>query len=195
MAKLKSTTERGRFKQEIHAALYKSKDIKELLLGDTSAQNASKVKEGFRDHVKSHLFIDDTIIDTSSFIYYDVRMPRLESNIKHCQVVLYAICHRDILDNYEKEGYYGNRADILSQMIEDCLINNEGVLVHGKKGASRSAYLVKYFLMLYNDYKSKEAEEFIKNKRPIAFPSYKNISKYEKIIIPHKKLFKQYFNS
>lgn len=127
MAKIKFTAERGRFKKEIHAALYKSTDIKELLLGDTSVQSASKVKAGFKDHVKSHLFIDDTIQDTSSYIYYDVRMPRLESNIKHCQVVLYAICHRDILDNYEKEGYFGNRADILSQMIEDCLINDKEV--------------------------------------------------------------------
>mgnify|MGYP000187812049 CR=1 FL=1 len=127
MAKLKTTAERGRFKQEIHAALYKSKDIKELLLGNIFTLNASKIKEGFREHVKSHLFIDDTITETSSFIYYDIRMPRLEPNIKYCQVILYAICHRDILDNYEKEGYYGNRADILSQMVENCLINDKEI--------------------------------------------------------------------
>lgn len=127
MAKLKTTAERGRFKQEIHAALYKSKDIKELLLGNIFTLNASKIKEEFREHVKSHLFIDDTITETSSFIYYDIRMPRLEPNIKYCQVILYAICHRDILDNYEKEGYYGNRADILSQMVENCLINDKEI--------------------------------------------------------------------
>lgn len=40
MAKIKFTAERGRFKKEIHAALYKSTDIKELLLGDTSVQSA-----------------------------------------------------------------------------------------------------------------------------------------------------------
>lgn len=54
-------------------------------------------------------------------------MPNLEANIKNCQVVLYAVCHRDILDTYTHEGYYGNRADVLSQMIEDCLINDEEV--------------------------------------------------------------------
>ena len=127
MAKLKTTAERGRFKQEIHAALYKSKDKKELLLGNIFTLKASKIKEEFREHVKSHLFIDDTITETSSFIYYDIRMPRLEPNIKYCQVILYAICHRDILDNYEKEGYYGNRADILSQMVENCLINDKEI--------------------------------------------------------------------
>lgn len=37
---------------------------------------------------------------------------------------MYAICHRDILENYSKDGYFGNRADILSQMIEDALLND-----------------------------------------------------------------------
>lgn len=128
MAKVKKdTAERGIFKENIHAALYKSADIKELLLGDLAGEKTSQIMKEFRDHVKSHLFIDDTIEATGSFIYYDVIMPSLRTNTKTCQVTLYAICHRDILDDYSKEGYHGNRADILSQMIEDVLINNEEV--------------------------------------------------------------------
>lgn len=123
----KSTAERGKFKQEITSALYKSADIRDLLLGDTSSMSTSDKQKSFKKHVKSHLFIDDTIEETDSFIFYDVRLPDLAENIKDCQVVLYAICHRDILDNYVKDGYFGNRADILSQMIEDCLINDEEV--------------------------------------------------------------------
>jgi len=123
----KSTAERGKFKQEITSALYKSADIRDLLLGDTSGMSTSDKQKSFRKHVKSHLFIDDTIEETDSFIFYDVRLPDLAAQIKDCQVVLYAICHRDILDDYVKEGYFGNRADILSQMIEDCLINDEEV--------------------------------------------------------------------
>lgn len=123
----KSTAERGKFKQEITSALYKSADIRELLLGDTSGMSTSDKQKSFRKHVKSHLFIDDTIEETDSFIFYDVRLPDLAAQIKDCQVILYAICHRDILDDYVKEGYFGNRADILSQMIEDCLINDEEV--------------------------------------------------------------------
>lgn len=123
----KSTAERGKFKQEITSALYKSVDIRDLLLGDTSGMSTSDKQKSFRKHVKSHLFIDDTIEETDSFIFYDVRLPDLAAQIKDCQVVLYAICHRDILDDYVKEGYFGNRADILSQMIEDCLINDEEV--------------------------------------------------------------------
>lgn len=128
MAKVKKdTAERGLFKENIHAALYKSADIKELLLGDLTGKKTSEIMKEFRDHVKSHLFIDDTILETASFIYYDVIMPSLRTNTKTCQVTLYAICHRDLLDNYTKDGYHGNRADILSQMIEDALINNEEV--------------------------------------------------------------------
>lgn len=123
----KTTAERGKFKQEITSALYKSADIRDLLLGDTSGMSISDKQKSFRKHVKSHLFIDDTIEETDSFIFYDVRLPELAAQIKDCQVVLYAICHRDILDDYVKEGYFGNRADILSQMIEDCLINDEEV--------------------------------------------------------------------
>lgn len=127
MGSKKTTSERGKFKNEIHTALYKSDEIKDLLLGDISGKSASEVRKLFKEHVKSHLFIDDTIQETDSFIFYDVRLPNLSPNIKTCQVMLYAICHRDILDNYSKDGYYGNRADILSQMIEDCLINDEEV--------------------------------------------------------------------
>lgn len=124
MAKVKKdTAERGTFKENIHAALYKSADIKELLLGDLAGKKTSQIMKEFREHVKSHLFVDDTIEATGSFIYYDVIMPSLRTNTKYCQVTLYAICHRDILDDYAKEGYHGNRADILSQMIEDVLIN------------------------------------------------------------------------
>ena len=123
----KTTAERGKFKQEITSALYKSADIRDLLLGDTSGMSTSDKQKSFRKHVKSHLFIDDTIEETDSFIFYDVRLPDLATQIKDCQVILYAICHRDILDDYVKEGYFGNRADILSQMIEDCLINDEEV--------------------------------------------------------------------
>lgn len=123
----KTTAERGKFKQDITSALYKSADIRDLLLGDTSGMSTSDKQKSFRKHVKSHLFIDDTIEETDSFIFYDVRLPDLAAQIKDCQVVLYAICHRDILDDYVKEGYFGNRADILSQMIEDCLINDEEV--------------------------------------------------------------------
>ena len=127
MAKKKTTAERGKFKIEISGALYKNKDIRELLLGDTSGMSAAQIRTAFREQVKSHLFIDDTITDAKTFIFYDVRFPFMRAQTKNCQVVMYAMCHRDILDTYSKDGYYGDRIDILSQMIEDTLINDENV--------------------------------------------------------------------
>lgn len=127
MAKKKTTHECGKFKNEINTALYNDATIREFLFGDTSGFTNSELIKLFRDHVKSHLFIDDTIEETDTFIFYDITMPQLHENVKNCQVILYAICHRDVLDDYEAEGYYGNRADVLSQMVEDCLINDEKV--------------------------------------------------------------------
>lgn len=128
MAKRKTTAERGKFKNEIHAALYKSKDIRNLLLGDTSGKSAVQIQKDFKNHVKSHLFIEDTVVDADTFIYYDVIMPRIHSNTKDCKVVMYLISHRDIVDYTDDcpvEGYFGNRTDILSQMVEDALLDEE----------------------------------------------------------------------
>lgn len=122
-----TTAERGKFKEEITTALYKSNDIKELLLGDISGMSASKIRSEFKKYVKSHLFIDDTITETKTFIFYDVLIPSVYSNIKECKIVMYLICHLDILDDYVKDGYYGNRADALSQMVENVLINDDEI--------------------------------------------------------------------
>ena len=126
MAKVKkNTAERGIYKELVHAALYRNSDVCNLLLGDITGKPASVVLKEFKDHVKSHLFIDDTIEAAESFIYYDVIMPLIRTNTKQCQIMVYAICHRDILDDYVLEGYHGNRADILSQLVEEALINEE----------------------------------------------------------------------
>lgn len=128
MAKKKNTAERGKFKMEISSALYKNENIRELLLGDTSGMTAPQIRSAFKAHVKSHLFIDDTIEDATSFIFYDVRFPYIRAQVKTCQVVMYIMCHRDILDTYYKDGYYGDRADILAQMVEDTLLNDKDVV-------------------------------------------------------------------
>lgn len=127
MVRKKTTAERGKFKKEIHTALYKNENLRELILGDTSSMSSKELRTAFKEHVKSHLFIDDTIEETTTYIFYDIAFPYLHTNTKTCQVIMYAICHRSILENYSKEGYYGDRSDILAQMIEDSLINDEEV--------------------------------------------------------------------
>lgn len=133
MARKKTTEERGLFKREIHAALYKNEKIRKLLLGDTEGKKAVDIMAGFKRHVKSHLFIEDTVTDAGMFIYYDIRMPYLHSNTKKCMVIMYVICHRKILDDgYTMDGYVGDRVDILSQLVEETLsdqsiVNNFGI--------------------------------------------------------------------
>ena len=120
-----TTAERGKFKAQIHSALYKNPDIIDLLIGDTSGMKASAIQSEFKKYVKSHLFIEETVEEAKSFIFYDVEVPYIHTNTKTMRIVLYVISHRKIIEDYHKEGYYGNTADILSQMVEDTLLNNE----------------------------------------------------------------------
>lgn len=122
-----TTAELGQYKEKISKALFQNDDLRELILGDTNGMNAAALRNAFKDHVKSHLFIDDTITDSTSYIFYDIFCPSLRTNTKQCQIIIYAICHRDILDAYIKDGYYGNRTDIMTQMIENTLVNDDKV--------------------------------------------------------------------
>lgn len=123
------TKELGVFKTRIQNALFKSDAIRDLILGNTEYTNDA-IKE-FRRHVNSHLFVDDTIKDTDTFIFFDVYMPVLRPQTKNIQVIMYAICHRDILEDYSKEGYFGNRADILAELIEETLTDKKIVKEFG----------------------------------------------------------------
>lgn len=119
-----TTSQRGRFKELIHEALFKSEPIKEMLLGDTTNMSEVNARTEFKHYVKSHLFIDDTVNDEKTFIFYDVELSNIHNQIKDCRIWMYLICHRNILEDYTVEGYYGDRIDILSQMVEDALIND-----------------------------------------------------------------------
>lgn len=122
-----TTKERGVYKEKIKQALFSNKDICKMLLGDTSDITTGHKAKLFNEYVKSHLFIDGALDKQGTYIFFDVLVKNVSPQIQNCKVVLYAICHRDILEDYYKEGYYGNRADVLSQMVEDCLVCNEKV--------------------------------------------------------------------
>lgn len=126
-----TTKERGIYKTRILNALLQSNNIKDIVMGDTSGMSTKDVIAKFKNHVNSHLFIDETIKDTSTYIFFDVIMPKLRPQVKSIQILIYAICHRDILENYTKDGYFGNRADILSEMIEETLLDNSIVKKFG----------------------------------------------------------------
>lgn len=126
-----TTKECGIFKTKISNALLQSDNIRDLVLNDTSGTITASTLTDFKEHVKSHLFIDDTITDVSTYIYYDVIVPNTGTQIKDLRVIIYCICSRDILENYQKEGYYGNRTDVLSQMVEEVLLDEDIINTFG----------------------------------------------------------------
>lgn len=113
----------GLFKEKISKALFLNEDIKAMTIGDISQMNSRQILEAFKKHVNSHLFVEETIVDAGTYIYYDVAIPNMHTNIKECKVIMYVICHRDIVDDFYKEGYHGNRPDILSRLIEETLLD------------------------------------------------------------------------
>lgn len=117
--------ELGKYKTNISNALLQSDGIRDLIFDGTDNIKPAGLLIEFKNHVKSHLFIDDTIKDTTTYIFFDVTLPRMRPQVKNIQIFIYAICHRDILENYTKEGYFGNRTDILSEMIEETLLNKK----------------------------------------------------------------------
>lgn len=128
----RTINERGKFKSLISPALFNSENICDLLLGEDAKKEGSDKLVKFKEHVKSHLFIDETIKETGSYIFYDVKIPYIHSHTKKCQILCYAITHRDILDDgYFKDGYYGNRADILAEFIEECILSEDNIKKFG----------------------------------------------------------------
>ncbi len=113
---------RGQFKSNIKKCLFKNENLCAILFDGEDIKVTPRV---FNERVKSHLFIDDTLTKKKSYIFYDVVCPRISAQIKEMKIVLYVISHREILDDYtQREGYYGNRADVLSQAVEEALITD-----------------------------------------------------------------------
>lgn len=121
-------SELGRFKEVISESLFKDVELRSFLLNIDENAPASQSVAKFKKHVFSHLFIDDTIQDQDTFIYYDTAIPYVRSQTKTCKVVMYIICHKDILEDFERDGYYGNRTDILSEMVENVLLNDKDIV-------------------------------------------------------------------
>lgn len=125
--KMITTKDRGKLKSIINGVLFQSPDIKEMLLGDVAGRTTEDLAMDFRKYVKSHLFVDGILSDTKTYIFFDVVCPEIHAHTKELTIVMYAVCHRDILDTCICDGYYGNRVDILSQMIEDAMLDEKNI--------------------------------------------------------------------
>lgn len=114
--------DRGQFKSNVKKCLYKNETLRQFLF---DGENTTITPRLFSERVKSHLFVDEILTEKKSYIFFDVVCPQFSTHIKEMKIVMYVICHRAILDDYtQREGYYGNRADALSQAVEEALITD-----------------------------------------------------------------------
>lgn len=128
---MKSIKERGLFKQNIKNMLFSSDDVMRVLIDDYENLTAKQKREVFLERVKSHLFIDNTLTEKGTYIFFDIIVHNIAPQTKGCKIFMYLVCHRELLDDFEMEGYYGNRTDALSQAVEGALLNTENAKQFG----------------------------------------------------------------
>ena len=121
----KTLAERGLFKEKVHSALYQNEDIRNMIFDGLPPSNTKESMMRFKEHVKSHLFFEDTITEAGTYIFYDVAFPKIGTTTKKCTMVMYLMAHRDVQDTYSLNGYHGNRIDILAELVENTLLNDQ----------------------------------------------------------------------
>lgn len=114
--------ELGKYKHNFKKALYSSDKIRRILLEENyTDMPESEICKELDKYIFSHLYIDDLVDEEKTYIFFDVRMPHFGSSIKNCDITMFLICHKNIVDNYYDKNYYGNRTDILTQYLEEIL--------------------------------------------------------------------------
>lgn len=128
---MKSIKERGLIKENVKSILFRNENVMRVMFDNYDDMKPKQRMTAFNDHCKSHLFIDGTLEGEEVFIFFDVVIPEVQAQIKECKIIMYLACHRDLLDNFGLDGYYGNRTDILSQAVEEALLDPENAKTFG----------------------------------------------------------------
>lgn len=72
-----------------------------------------------------YLHIDDTQMNEKTYICFEVNIANIPTAaIKNMDIVVWCLCHKSCM-KYDKEGYSGTRADILSDAVEQALRQSE----------------------------------------------------------------------
>ncbi len=107
----------GSCKQQLISAFINNDDICELLF-DKKPYTETDAEKLMYKQVFPYLYIDDVQTESTTYLCIEVDIPRQASNtIKELEINVWAYCHKNIM-KYAKKGYYGTRADILSDMVE-----------------------------------------------------------------------------
>lgn len=126
-----ATKSRSLIKSQISKILFDSDEIYNILTEKVKNGTFKQQFAEYDKHVKSHLFVDDTLTDKGSYIFFDVALPQIRPRITTCKIYVFVICHRDILDGFRLDGYFGNRADILTELVEETLLDAGNVHSYG----------------------------------------------------------------
>ena len=114
--------ELGDYKNRLRSILVNDDKICRLLLGDSYEDSDYDLDKELDKYIIPHTYVPNTILEAKSFILYETYIPKLSGQIKTMQIVIQAICHKDIVTYDDKpKGYPGLRYDVLAQFIEELL--------------------------------------------------------------------------
>ncbi len=128
------TKELGHFKSLINPILYSSEEIRQVLLGSDyrdQYDSETAVAKELKKHIKSHLYIDETITDMTTYIMYDVFATDYKGAMKSLVLNVYVFCHKDIIDTCTLTGREGNRIDMLCELVEEEILSPEHIRQFG----------------------------------------------------------------
>jgi len=126
----------------LNPAMHDDLDLSEVLLGGEFEINGEKITE--QGYIFDYYFVDDTIMDTKSFIMVEVDSLVIEKGIFTSYVLHLWICsHKSLVRLNEKsipklseikaEGYIGNRVDALCDAV-DRMLNGKNAMKSGNIG-------------------------------------------------------------
>ncbi len=122
--------ELGKYKDYLYSIFTGNDKICGLLLGKNYQINFDNIDLELKKYILPHLYIESTVTETQSYIFFEIHMPRASPSIKTMKIEIQALCHKNIAEYHNKpKGYYGLRYDILSQYIEELMCPKDKQLI------------------------------------------------------------------
>lgn len=114
--------ELGDYKNRLWSLFVNNDNICKLIFGQNYIDEVDDLDTESDKYMIPHLYVPDTITQTKSYIMYETYCKGTNGQTKTMQIVIQAICHKDIVKYVEKpSGYSGLRYDVLAEFIEEIL--------------------------------------------------------------------------
>jgi len=112
----------GEYKNRFASILVNNDKICRLLLGENYETEIDDLDTELDKYIKQHLYIEDTITETKSYILFESNPSPTSPTLKNMNIIVQVICHKDIVRYKEKpKGYSGLRYDVLTRYIEEAI--------------------------------------------------------------------------